>query len=113
MRANAIRMRRDPTTAEIKFWYQVRDRRLEGWKFRRQVQIGPYIADFVCLEHNLIIELDGGQHAERTEPDVIRDACLAAQGFRVIRFWNADILTNMDGVIDTSWPPSDNEKGPR
>ena len=94
-------MRHEPTAAELKFWYQVRDRRLDCWKFRRQVPIGPYIADFVCIERNLIIEIDGGQHADQIVRDTRRDAFLASEGFRVIRFWNADILTNIDGVIDT------------
>jgi very-short-patch-repair endonuclease len=95
----ARRMRREPTTAELKFWYQVRDRRLEGFKFKRQVPIGPYIADFICIERRLIVEIDGGQHAE-SEHDLKRDAFLTAEGYRVLRFWNFDVLTNMDGVID-------------
>jgi len=97
--SHARRMRREPTAAELKFWYQVRDRRLEGLKFRRQVPIGPYIADFVCVEHKLVVEIDGGQHAG-SETDARRDTSLSAMGFRVLRFWNADVLGNMDGVID-------------
>ena len=97
---NAKRMRREPTPAELKFWYQVRDRRLEGFKFRRQVPIGRFIADFICIEHRLIIEIDGGQHAG-SEKDARRDAHMASSGYRILRFWNADVLTNMDGVIDT------------
>ena len=97
---NAKRMRREPTPAELKFWYQVRDRRLEGLKFRRQVPVGPFIADFICIERHLIVEIDGGQHAE-SEKDARRDAYLTSNGYRILRFWNADVLTNMDGVIDT------------
>ncbi len=97
---NAKRMRREPTPAELKFWYQARDRRLEGFKFRRQVPVGPFIADFICVERQLIIEIDGGQHAE-SERDVRRDAYLTSNGYRILRFWNADVLTNMEGVVDT------------
>lgn len=92
-------MRHEPTAAELRFWYQVRDRRLEGLKFRRQVPIGNYIADFVCIEQMLIVEIDGGQHSE-SDADKLRDTFLQSQGFRVLRFWNADVLTNMAGVID-------------
>ena len=97
---NARRMRREPTEAELKFWYQVRNRRLDGMKFRRQVPIGRYIADFLCTEHSIIVEIDGGQHADAVEQDAARDAFLAHEGYRVLRFWNADVSTNMDGVAD-------------
>ena len=95
----AREMRREPTAAELKFWYQVRNRRLEGFKFKRQVPIGNYIADFVCTERRIIVEIDGGQHSA-SERDAIRDAYLKSHGYRVMRFWNADVLTNMEGVID-------------
>ena len=81
LKSNARRMRREPTPAEIKFWYQVRDRRLDGLKFKRQVPIGPFIADFVCLEHKLIVEIDGGQHADETGNDERREAYLKSAGF--------------------------------
>ncbi|MFN3558234.1 MAG: endonuclease domain-containing protein [Brevundimonas sp.] len=85
----AKRMRREPAVHERKLWRLLRDRRLEGLKFRRQVVIGPYVADFVCLRHRLIVEADGPFHdAER---DAVRDAWLAAQGFRVLRFPNPQI----------------------
>jgi very-short-patch-repair endonuclease len=93
-------MRRDPTNAEKLFWWEVKDRRLDGHKFRRQHPIGPYIADFACIQCKLVVEIDGGQHAEAMTYDKQRDAYLQSQGFRVLRFWNADILTNMEGVID-------------
>ncbi len=68
-------------------------------KFKRQVPIGPYIADFLCTEYKLIVEVDGGQHAESVR-DLKRDAYLKSEGYRVLRFWNVDVLRNMDGVID-------------
>ncbi len=100
LRAHARGMRHIPTDAEKKFWWQVRDRRLGGYKFKRQYPIGNYIADFVCLECHLIVELDGGQHAERADYDAARTKSLSDAGYRVMRFWNDEILTNMDGVID-------------
>lgn len=85
----ATRMRRDPAVHERKLWKLLRGRRLEGLKFRRQVVIGPYAADFVCMRHRLIVEADGPFHdAER---DAVRDAWLMAQGFRVLRFPNQQI----------------------
>lgn len=80
-------------------WYLLRDRRLEGYKFRRQMAIGAYIVDFVCLSARLIVGLDGGQHADRIDHDLTRDAWLRSQRFDVIRFWNNDVLTNMEGVL--------------
>jgi very-short-patch-repair endonuclease len=84
----------------MKLWFAVRDRRLAGFKFVRQKSIGPYVADFLCRERNLIIEVDGGQHAE-SESDQIRDAYLASEGYRVLRFWNSDVLHNLNGVLET------------
>ncbi len=78
----------------------MRDRRLGGHKFKRQVLIGSYIVDFVCIERELIVELDGGQHAERRVYDEKRDAFLRAQGFRVIRVRNIDLMENIDGVME-------------
>jgi len=95
-------MRRGPTDAEQKLWLLLRGRRFNDFKFRRQVRIGRYIADFVCLERRLIVEADGGQHAESSY-DAERDAWLVAQGFRVRRFWNADILQRPDEVAETIW----------
>ena len=90
-------MRREPTEAEAKLWSMLRGQRLYGLKFKRQEQLGNYIVDFVCFEARLIVEADGGQHAESAR-DVVRDAWLTEQGFRVLRFWNSDILGNADGV---------------
>ncbi|HEX2812879.1 MAG TPA: endonuclease domain-containing protein [Sphingopyxis sp.] len=95
-------MRSEPTDAERALWHLLRAKRFSGYKFKRQVPIDRYIADFVCFAHRLIIEADGSQHAE-SDYDAERDAYLAGQGFRVIRFWNNDILTNIEGVSAAVW----------
>lgn len=92
-------LRRNSTEAERAMWYLLRDRRFDGVKFRRQVPVGPYIADFASIEHRLVIELDGGQHAESAR-DNRRDAFLAAEGWRVLRFWNSDVMKNRQGVLE-------------
>ena len=94
-RARALRV--DLTNAERKLWYALRDRRFAGYKFRRQVPVGPYIADFLCYSARLVIEVDGGQHAESAR-DARRDRWLAENGFRVLRFWNNEVLQNLEGV---------------
>ncbi|WP_421787529.1 endonuclease domain-containing protein [Hyphobacterium sp.] len=94
-------MRREQTNAEGKLWYLLRNRRLAGFKFKRQFPIGPDIADFACAELMLIIEADGGQHADRQAYDERRTLALEADGWRVLRFWNDDILTNIEGVTET------------
>jgi very-short-patch-repair endonuclease len=100
-RGNARRLRREMTDAECKLWYAVRAKRFENLGFRRQVPIGPFIVDFFCPEHRLIVELDGGQHGtdEALRYDAERTDWLAANGYRVMRFWNTDVLTNLDGVL--------------
>jgi very-short-patch-repair endonuclease len=90
-------LRRGLTDAERKLWSILRNRQIGGAKFRRQQPIGQFIADFVCQEHRLIVEADGGQHAENIA-DARRTAFLESKGYRVLRFWNNDILTNLDGV---------------
>ena len=90
-------LRRNQTDAEQALWHTLRGRRFEGCKFRRQYPIGPFIADFACISHRLVIELDGGQHAARAS-DARRDAYLAREGWRVLRFWNNDVLRNRNGV---------------
>ena len=95
---NARRLRRDQTDAERVFWFRVRDRRLNGLKFKRQVPIDNYIVDFLCADARLIVELDGGQHAVRDETN--RTAILEAMGYLVLRFWNNDVLKNIDGVLE-------------
>ncbi len=90
--------RNNPTVAEQKLWRCLRGKQL-GVKFRRQHPLGPYVLDFFCPAVGLAIELDGGQHAGSPE-DVRRDQWLAEQGIRVVRFWNRDVLGNMDGVLE-------------
>ena len=97
----ARRLRSEQTDAESIFWYNVRGRRLAGFKFRRQRVIGPYIVDFICREARLIVELDGGQHASRADYDRRRDEYLGLLGFRVLRIWNNDLITNRNGVMET------------
>jgi very-short-patch-repair endonuclease len=102
LRDRARSLRRDMTEAERALWYLLRSRRFSGFKFRRQMPIGQYIADVVCPECRLIVEADGGQHAESTY-DERRDGWLKLQGFRVLRFWNFDILRKRDEVSETLW----------
>ena len=85
------------TDAERKLWSALRNRQLDDAKFRRQQPIGPFIADFVCQEHRLIVEADGGQHSTSASDDR-RTAFLESKGYRVLRFWNHDILGNIEGV---------------
>jgi len=96
----ARRLRKDMTDAERALWRLLRDRRMEGWRFRRQEPLEGYIVDFICFEARLVIEVDGGQHAE-SESDKKRDAHLQSQGFHVLRLWNNDVLSNADGVYQT------------
>ncbi len=102
LRGFARRMREAPTPAERKLWLLLRSRRFAGYKFRRQAPLGPYILDFICFERRLIIEADGSQHVENGS-DVRRDRWLEAEGFRVRRFWNADVLLRPCEVGDTIW----------
>ena len=81
-------------------WSAVRHRRLSRYRFRRQHPIGPYIVDFACTEHALVIEVDGGQHVDNSA-DECRTAWLQSHGWKLLRFWNNDVLTNTNGVIDT------------
>ena len=81
-------------------WRQVRNRGLGGYKFRRQVPIGPYVADFACVSEGLVIELDGSQHHEQTAEDEQRTQWMEGAGYRVLRVWNNDVLKNMDRVLD-------------
>jgi primosomal protein N' (replication factor Y) len=90
-------MRREPTEVERLLWARLRDRRLGGYKFRRQHPIGAFIADFACLERLVIVEADGGQHVD-SEYDEYRSEWMRAQGWRVVRFWNNEVRENPDGV---------------
>jgi len=89
------------TEAEAALWRRLRGGQLAGTKFRRQVPIGGFIADFCSRNPKLIVEVDGGQHAEAALRDATRTQVLAAHGYTVLRFWNSDVLTNIDGVLAT------------
>jgi very-short-patch-repair endonuclease len=99
-KTTARRLRQLMTDAERRLWFAMRDRRLAGYKFRRQHPIENYIVDFACTKHHLVVEADGGQHAENAR-DELRTEKIEALGWRVIRFWNNDILSNTEGVILT------------
>lgn len=111
----AKQLRRDATPAETLLWHQLRNRQLGGHKFRRQQPIGPYIVDFVCPELKLVVELDGGQHAETHSRDQARIAYLESSGFTVLRFWNNAVFENLEGVLtviaDFTPPPNPSRKG--
>ena len=94
----ACRLRRNLTDAERKLWFELRDRRLRGFKFVRQEPIGPNCVDFICRDRKLVVEVDGGQHAESNH-DAVRDRFLRDEGFRILRFWNTDVLQNRQGVL--------------
>lgn len=100
---NAIRLRKEMTDAERHLWRHLRLRQMKQCKFRRQYPIGPFVADFACLEQNLIIELDGGQHTERENYDARREQWLQKNGYRVIRFWNDQVLKETDAVLEVIW----------
>lgn len=92
-------LRRVSTEAEKLMWRALRSQ-LPQYKWRRQMPIGPYFADFACFAEKLVVELDGGQHAEGAVQDAVRTRVMAAHGYRVIRFWNNDVLCNTNGVLD-------------
>ena len=100
MRILARNLRRNQTRAERLLWYHLRNRRLDGHRFRRQEVIGSHIVDFVCLERKLIIELDGGQHVDAAEADAVRTQQLETYGYHVIRFWNDEVLMRTDDVLE-------------
>ena len=93
-------LRRNRTDAEGLLWHYLRNKQLDGYRFRRQHPIGPYIVDFACLSRKVLIELDRGQHAEQTGRDEKRDAFLRARGYRVLRFWNTEVFENCFGVLE-------------
>ena len=101
-RDRARELRREETAAERKLWLRLRNRDLLGVKFRRQRPIGKFIADFVCLEHRIVVEPDGGHHGERHVEayDGRRTAYLTSKGFKVFRFSNAEVYENLEGVLD-------------
>ncbi len=99
-RSRARQLRRNPTDIERLLWQRLRFWQVDGYKFRRQQPVGNYIVDFVCLQKRVVIEVDGGQHAQEMNHDAVRDAWLHAQGFIILRFWNNDVVTNIDGVME-------------
>ena len=106
-------LRKNSTDAENLLWRQLRAKRFGSHKFKRQQPLGKFIVDFVCFDVKLVIELDGGQHADRVDEDAERTRWLASQGFRVLRFWNNEVIENLEGVwanimaaLSPSPPPS-------
>jgi very-short-patch-repair endonuclease len=99
----ARQLRSNRTEAERQLWRQLRELKLAGFKFRQQVPIDYFIVDFACLSERLIVEVDGGTHSTdaELERDARRERYLQEQGFRVLRFWNSDVMQNMEGVMDT------------
>jgi very-short-patch-repair endonuclease len=97
--AAARRLRRILTDAERKLWSRLRNAQLDGYKFRRQAPLGPYVLDFFCESERLVVEVDGAQHMD-SEEDALRTSWLVARGCRVIRFWNNDVLQDIDGVLE-------------
>ena len=94
------RLRRNQTDAERLLWFRLRDRRLAGWKFKRQAPIDRFIVDFFCADAELIVELDGGQHGQDRDRDADRTRVLEAMRYLLLRFWNHDVVRNMDGVLE-------------
>ncbi len=107
VRAGAKAKAREPrgrsTEAEALLWQQLRGRRFQSFKFRRQRALGPYILDFVCLEAGLVIEIDGGQHSEQQAYDQRRTALIESQGLAVIRFWNHEVMNETPAVLEKIW----------
>ncbi len=99
LQERAASLRKNATDAERQLWKHLRYKQLNGARFRRQVVIDTYIADFVCLQPMLAIELDGGQHQAQQDYDQARTRCLQQRGFRVLRFWNNEVLQNPEGVL--------------
>src|SRR3990172_12450509 len=99
MKPKAKLLRKTMTDAERWLWQRLRNRELAGWKFRRQHPIGPFIVDFVCIEKRIVVEIDGGQHAENLESDAKRSQYLKEKGYHVFRFWNNDVLQEGESVL--------------
>ena len=101
VRARARALRQNMTEAERRVWQVLRSHQMKGYKFRRQVPIGRYIADFVCHEARLIVEIDGGQPDRSSPREAERSEFLQNEGYRALRFWNNEVLANLDGVHET------------
>jgi very-short-patch-repair endonuclease len=93
-------LRRNMTDAERLLWQQLRNRQMDGWKFRRQHPLGPFVVDFICLDKKIIVEVDGSQHAIHIKEDAERSRCLQEWGYRILRFWNNDVLKGIDSVLE-------------
>jgi len=100
LRDQARELRKNQTDVQAKLWFRLRGRQIAGAKFRRQYPIGHFIADFCCYEQRLVMELDGGQHAEARTLDQRRTDFLVSRGYRVLRFWDNEVLENIDGVLE-------------
>jgi len=100
-RDRARELRRNQTPSEARLWEALRGLRLDGWKWRRQAPVGPFIVDFLCLEAAVAVELDGGIHVEQADRDARRDAYLQSRGLQVLRFWNSEVSADFDGVCWT------------
>ncbi len=99
-KSSAKKLRSNATDAEVKLWSALKNRQLENFKFRRQTPVGKYIVDFICHKKNLIVEVDGGQHMEASKVDDERTAWLQSNGYRVIRFWNDQVLKETGAVLE-------------
>jgi very-short-patch-repair endonuclease len=99
----ARNLRKNMTETEIKLWNKLRNRQLEGLRFRRQVPLGNYIVDFACFEPKIIIELDGSQHADQIDYDEKRTKYLEMLGYKVLRFWNIEVANEMNTVLQAIW----------
>ncbi|MGF1627351.1 MAG: endonuclease domain-containing protein [Alphaproteobacteria bacterium] len=111
-RNRARALRRALTQAEKRLWLHLRGRRLAGFRFSKQAPIGRYVADFVCLSERLVVEVDGGGHTRKARSDQARDRWLEASGYRIVRFWNNDVLGNIDGVLTVILSALDAGAGP-
>jgi len=103
LRERARELRANQSDVERLLWRALRNRRLEGYRFRRQARVGPYIVDFLCVSRRMVIELDGGQHASDSSRDYdeLRSQYLVSRGYTVLRFWNDEVLRNLDPVLQT------------
>ncbi len=108
----ARQLRRDSTDAEQALWRLLRNRQLEQHKFRRQQPIGPYVVDFVCKDQRLVVEVDGGQHQSQSQADDDRSQYLKSQGYRVMRFWNHEVLSDIESVAEAILTELQTSEGP-
>jgi very-short-patch-repair endonuclease len=113
MKQKARNLRKNMTDAERLLWQRLRNRQIQNSKFRRQYVIHPYIVDFVCLEHSLVLEIDGGQHAEQIEYDTRRTEYLRSKGYNVLRFWNNEVLQETDAVLNQIYEALSNNPSPQ